>query len=164
MKDQLNSAIIKKYPIIPYDYSCPSVQPHLRRRICSDCNMYFATFKELDLHKDCHKRKKSTKKQTSLFPSPISSGSTPPPQPSPPPSPPPPRVRPQWIAAKRQGELLCAFAYQELEWMDMDDVDTEGFDIPNELTIQPGTPVISDVAPVWDEKEEWHLFMCYLFI
>ena len=154
MKDQLNSAIIKKYPIIPYDYSCPSVQPHLRRRICSDCNMYFATFKELDLHKDCHKRKKSTKKQTSLFPSPISSGSTPPPQPSPPPSPPPPRVRPQRIAAKRQGELLCAFAYQELEWMDMDDVDTEGFDIPNELTIQPGTPVISDVAPVWDEEEE----------
>ena len=91
MKDQLNSAIIKKYPIIPYDYSCPSVQPHLRRRICSDCNMYFATFKELDLHKDCHKRKKSTKKQTSLFPSPISSGSTPAPQPSPPSSPPPPR-------------------------------------------------------------------------
>ena len=36
----------------------------------------------------------------------------------------------------------------------MDDVDTEGFDIPNELTIQSGTPVISDVAPVWDEEEE----------
>ena len=107
MKDQLNSAIIKKYPIIPDDYSCPSVQPHLRRRICSDCNMYFATFKELNLHKDSHKRKKSTKKQTSLYPSPISSRSTPPPLPSPPPSPPPPRVRPQRIAAKRRGEL-CA--------------------------------------------------------
>ena len=46
----------------------------------------------------------------------------------------------------------------------MDDVDTEGFDIANELTIQPGTSVINEVAPVWDEEEEWHLFMCYLFI
>ena len=45
-----------------------------------------------------------------------------------PPPPQQPRRRPQRIAARRQRESLCAFQFQELEWADMDDVDTEGLE------------------------------------
>ena len=37
----------------------------------------------------------------------------------------PPRLRPQRVVARRQKELLCTFQFQELEWMELDDVDTE---------------------------------------
>lgn len=39
-------------------------------------------------------------------------------------------VRPQRIAAKLQGELLYAFAFQELEWVAEYDVDTDSVEIP----------------------------------
>ena len=54
---------------------------------------------------------------------------------------------------KRQGELLCAFAIQELEWMDSEDVDADGFETPNSQTIELGTPVINEVMLVWVEVE-----------
>ena len=42
----------------------------------------------------------------------------------------PPRLRPQRVAARWQKEPLCTFQLQELEWMELDDVDTEGLVIP----------------------------------
>ena len=37
----------------------------------------------------------------------------------------PPHPRSQRVAARRQKELLCTFQFQELEWMELDDVDTD---------------------------------------
>ena len=42
----------------------------------------------------------------------------------------PPHLKPQSVVAWRQKELLCAFQFQELEWMEPDDVDTEGLVMP----------------------------------
>ena len=36
------------------------------------------------------------------------------------------KVRPQRIEARDQKELLCAMAFQELEWHDINDVDFDG--------------------------------------
>ena len=33
------------------------------------------------------------------------------------------RLRPQRVAARPQRELLCAFQFQKLEWMELDDVE-----------------------------------------
>ena len=59
------------------------------------------------------------------------------------------QIRPQRIAARRQRELLGAF--QELEWAEMDDVDTEGLVIPHVTSIEFGTPVIESQEPCWSE-------------
>ena len=48
-------------------------------------------------------------------------------------------------------ELLCAFQFQELEWAEMDDVDTEGPVIPDVTSIESGTPVIESQEPCWSE-------------
>ena len=50
-----------------------------------------------------------------------------------------PRLRPQRVAARRQKELLCGFQFQELEWMELHDVDTEGLVIPQVSSIKSGT-------------------------
>ena len=62
-------------------------------------------------------------------------------------------MRPQRIAARRQGELLCVLAMQELEWLDIEDVDFDDADV-NELQDVhqvAGTPVIEDRDPVWTD-------------
>ena len=50
--------------------------------------------------------------------------------------------RPHRIAARSQREYLFAFQFQELEWMEYNDVGTEGLIIPEVSSIEPGTPVI----------------------
>ena len=56
------------------------------------------------------------------------------------------RIRPIRVAARRQGEFLCALAYQELEWFAIDDVDAEGLEIPDEYVSASGTPVFDNIA------------------
>ena len=97
---------------IPYDYSCPVVQEFINRRLCSTCGLYFPSLKVLASHKKLHKETEEQSQRNENDP--------PPPQ--------QPRRRPQRIAARRQRESLCAFQFQELEWADMDDVDTEGLE------------------------------------
>ena len=53
-----------------------------------------------------------------------------------------PRRRPQRIAARLQAEYFCAFQFQELKWVEHDDIDTKGLIIPDVLSIEPRTPVI----------------------
>ena len=56
------------------------------------------------------------------------------------------------VAARRQKELLCAMAFQELEWHAIDDVDFDfdenQVDI-SEIAPKSGTPVIEDIQPIW---------------
>ena len=61
------------------------------------------------------------------------------------------QIRPQQIAARRQRELLCAFQFQDLEWAEMDDVDTEGLVVPDVTSIESGTPAIESQEPCWSE-------------
>ena len=49
----------------------------------------------------------------------------------------PERIRPIRVAAKRQGEYLCALAFQ---------VDVDGLQVPDEYIITSGTPVIEDIT------------------
>ena len=59
------------------------------------------------------------------------------------------KVRPQRVAARRQNELLCAMAFQELEWHAINDVDFDDeSDIP-EVVPKSGTPVLNDMDPIW---------------
>ena len=73
-------------------------------------------------------------------------------------SPTPTRIRPMRIAAKRQQEILCAMAIQELEWHDIDEVDVDSADIQNVPDIamsSSGTPVFSvPITPVWSENDD----------
>ena len=64
----------------------------------------------------------------------------------------PPRLRPQRVAARRQKELLCAFQFQELEWMELDDVDTKVLVIPSVSSIKPGTPIIEKSEAIWSDE------------
>lgn len=41
----------KFFPIIPYDYHCPTVQENLPDRTCPFCNLYYATMKNLRKHR-----------------------------------------------------------------------------------------------------------------
>lgn len=66
-----------------------------------------------------------------------------------PPPPPKPRRRTQRITARRQRELLYVFEFQELEWAELDEVDTEGLAIPDVSSVESRTPVIEDPEPCW---------------
>ena len=62
------------------------------------------------------------------------------------------RLRPQRVTARRQKELLYTFQFQELEWMKLDDVDTECLAIPSVLSIKSGTPIIENSEAIWSEE------------
>ena len=56
-------------------------------------------------------------------------------------------IRPARIKAKGM-ELLCLIENQ-LDWYDADEVDTDGLDIPAELSAEHGTPFLGDPNPIW---------------
>ena len=60
------------------------------------------------------------------------------------------RLRLQRVAAGRQKELLCAFQFQELESMELDDVGTEGLVIAPVSSIKSGTPIIENSEAIWN--------------
>ena len=113
---------------IPYDYSCPAAQNIMEKRLCSKCGLYLASIKEVSLHEQMHKKQKTT-------PSDI-------------PSEPPAKQSAETVL---QEELLCAFQFQEFEWMELDDVDTEGLVILPVSSIRSGTPVIENSEAIQSE-------------
>lgn len=121
---------IDKHPKgIPYDYSCPSTKDCLADRTCKYCGLYFGSIKSKQNHSiTCRNRETTPCLRIEQ----------------------PRRVRPQRVAARRQGELLCAMAFQELEWHAIDDVEWEADEdeIPD-VALQSGTPVIDNIQPVW---------------
>ena len=123
---------IKKFPKgIPYDYSSPSVdQDMIKRRMCSHCGLYSSSLKAKSLHEaSCRVTEGRIENTTE-------------------------RVRPLRVAACRQRELLCVMAFQEMEWVSMDVVDAEDFDLSNitddENENEFGTPVFDtdEVVPI----------------
>lgn len=56
------------------------------------------------------------------------------------------------MAAVRQKELLVVLAYQEAEWLHMDEVDTKGLDLPEESHNAAGTSIMDPDSrqPVWE--------------
>ena len=69
-------------------------------------------------------------------------------------------VRPLQVAVRRQSELLCVMAFQEVKWALMDEVDGKDFDLSNitddEDENEFGTPVFDtdEVVPIWSDKTE----------
>ena len=69
-------------------------------------------------------------------------------------------MRPLQVAARRQSELLCVMAFQEMEWALINVVDAEDFDLSNitddENESEFGTPVFDtdEVVPIWSDKTE----------
>ena len=60
------------------------------------------------------------------------------------------KVRPQRVAARLQKELLCAMAFQELEWHAVDDVNFDDAEADIlEIIHESGTPVLDGIEPVW---------------
>ena len=143
LEAQLGVTALKNFPKgITYDHSCPAAQNMMERQLCSKCGLYLASIKQMSLHEQMHKKQKTT-------PSDI---------PSEPPSKQsaemvqPPRLRPQCVAAWQQKELLCAFQFQEFEWMELDDVATEGLAVPPVSSIKSATPIIENSEAIWSEE------------
>ena len=104
--------LAKRFPEIPYDVANPAVQDQLKKRICDKCDRYFGSIKEMNFHKKmCRNRFGQQRDEMEA----------------------PEHIRPIRVAAKRQGEYLCALAFQELE-------------VPDEYIISSGTPVIEDIT------------------
>ena len=130
----LNASLMPKHAItkfpkgIPYDYSCPSTKDNLADSICKHCGLYFGSIKSRQYHSAFCRTKDSL---------PVGNRTE------------ARKVRPQRVAARRQNELLCAMAFQELEWHAINDVDFDDeSDIP-EVVPKSGTPVLNDMDPIW---------------
>ena len=135
LKVQLGVTTMKGFPKgKPYDYSCPATQNITKRRLCSKCGWYLASVKEVSLHKQMHKKQKTTPSDIPSEPPSKHSAETVQ----------PPRIRPQRVAAWRQKELLCAFQFPVLEWMGLNDVDTESLAMPPVSSIKSGTLIIEN--------------------
>ena len=114
----------------------------MERRFCFKCGLYLASIREVSLHEQMHKKQKTTPSSIpSETPSMQFADTV---QPS--------RLRSQRIVARRQKELLCAFQFQELEWMELDNIDTEGLAIPPVSSIKSGTPIIENSKAIWSEE------------
>ena len=143
LKAQLGVTTLKNFPrCIAYDYSCPAAQNIMERRLCSKCGLYLASIKEVSLHEQMHKKQKTTPSDIPSEPPSKQSAKTVQ----------PPRLRPQHVAARQQKELLCAFHFQELEWMKLDDVDNEGLVIPPVSSIKSVTPIIENSEAIGSEE------------
>lgn len=119
------SAEMLRYPILPYDFHCPTVQRSLLLRICSDCGLYFGAQVHLTEHK-----KKIHQKQVTTAPR-----------------------RSKRLIAKRRGEVMCLLeddltGSQDVEWLPEGDVIVE----EEERTFdnQPEADVM-----VIDSLDEW---------
>ena len=119
-------SVQKKFPTIPYDLACPSLDDsELKKRICDECDMYFGSIQEMTSHKRMCKRRFVDLHTTTEEPR-IA------------------KVRPKRIAATRQKEYLCALEYQDLEWLAFDEVDTTGLEVPEEVGLTSGTPILPE--------------------
>ena len=119
----------------------------MERQLCSKCGLYLASIKEVSLHEQMHKKQKTTPSDIPSEPPSKQSAETIQ----------PPRLRPQRVAARWQKELLYAFQFQEFQWMELDDVDTEGLVIPPPppppvSSIKSGTSIIENSEAIWSKE------------
>ncbi|XP_041371065.1 uncharacterized protein LOC121384651 [Gigantopelta aegis] len=111
---------------LPYDFACPSLQSELQKRICDRCGLYHASIKSMTSHSRMCRNKYPTlnhEAQAAVH-----------------------RICPTRLAAKRQRELMCVIRYmenEEFEWLDEDDVDIDGLEVPTNISVVNGTPLLS---------------------
>ena len=93
MKAQFGVIALKNFPKgIPYHYSCPAAQNTMERRLCSNCGLYLASYKEVHLHEQAYKKQNTTPSDIPSEPPSKQSAETVQ----------PPRLRPQRVAARQQ--------------------------------------------------------------
>lgn len=115
------------FKVLPYDAYCPSIQATINRRICKKCGLYHASLTSLKAHQCLCGIQEIV-----------------------------PRIRPSRIAARRQRELMAIIAHNEdedAEWLDEDDVDTEGLTIPSHVAIRscsvPLVDILEHLNNIW---------------
>lgn len=107
LKELLPKVVKSNYKQVPYDLYCSSVQKDLLERICKECHVYFASGVMLKTHiKEFHRNK-------------VILG--------------PKKIRPMRIAAQRQREMMAIlvddYNNEYAEWIDEDELDTQGVEI-----------------------------------
>ena len=116
---------------VPYDYCCPSTKDTLTDRVCMYCGLYFGRTKSKQNHSSYCRTNESCAVGDEQH------GGT-------------RKVRPQRVAARGQKELLCAMAFQALEWHAVDDVNFDDAEADIlEIIHESGTPVLDGIKPVW---------------
>ena len=118
---------------LPYDLFCPSVQDCLHDRICTVCDMYFASQVMLKIHICQHR-------QLTVHQVPLALST---------------HVR---VAARRQRDLMIVIALAEnsehVEWVDEECLDLSGLAIPNEVgsdgSIMPIITLDEHFSSPWD--------------
>ena len=112
---------------IPSYYSYPLTKDILERRVCKQCGLYFKSTKSNQQHSAVYRMNES-----STFDKIV-----------------PKKVRPQRVAARRQQELLCVMAFQELKWNAVDDVEFEGnVEDIDELAAKSGTSILTNTDQI----------------
>ena len=108
----------------------------IKRRMCSHCGLYFSSLKAKSLQGASYRVTEGRIENTTE------------------------RVRPLRIAARRQRELLCVMAFQEMEWALIHQDDAEDFDLSNITDDENengfGTSVFDtdEVVPIWSDETE----------
>ena len=99
----ISSDDMSKYAVLPYDYHCPTVQKDLIDRICPLCDLYFASKKNVEIHKKAvHPSVKTTeiKRKTKR------------------------------VIKKSKNEAMCIIAddltrEEDMEWIPLDEIEIE---------------------------------------
>jgi hypothetical protein len=105
------------FKVLPYDLYCPSVESSLSDRMCHICHMYFASQVMMRRHLGVHRATVGPARTTPVAAVAMQ------------------RIRPLRIAAKRQREMMAIILQNEVEfaeWIDRDNLDTDGMDIPDD--------------------------------
>ena len=157
MKDALQPESARKKYLneMPYDFSNPAVDSDtMTKRLCTKCKRLFGAINMKDAHqKMCvgpkkHPRDPATQDIAAMIQNipynwescsskqgidaaPVRS------------------IRPARLKARRSLEILCLMESDELDWYEIDDIDTSGLELPPERHIQHGTPVLGDHESIW---------------
>lgn len=123
-----------QFPILPYDYHCPSVQSDLKERICPECNIYFASKKNLKDHRqNVHPKERQSRASR--------------------------KRNLKKVVTKRNNEALCIIfddltGAEDSERVDQDEIDTDVTDI-NENIPEPIDESSKPDIPIIPSIEDW---------
>lgn len=139
---------VEQFRILPYDLYTPSIQSQLSDRICTNCDLYFASKVMLKSHMIVHKKKSNPSVNKGVQEKEIIHT----------------RTRPVRIAAMRQREIMAIIASDEndgsdtedAEWIDRDDLDLSG--VPSAIVdnspalICPVIPLNEHFSNPWENE------------
>ena len=100
----INSVEMSKYSVLPYDFHCPTIQKDLIVRLCLECNLYFASKKNVMMHrKNIHPKVKRSEL---------------------------PKRRVKRIITKREDEAMSVISdsctgEEDVEWLPINEIEVE---------------------------------------